>query len=315
MCLPVLGALLPPPSRQREPHRRRLLLRGREGGLPSCSVPGRCPHAALRARSRWVVPAGSALPAAVPGPRGAIRGRAAPPAAPRTHRSAPPQPTGGAADGARTARAPLPAALRRRRPSPAHHEATSAPLPAAWRVPDVETRHHRAPLREQARERGGSAMAGILFEDIFDVKDIDPEGKKFDRGELEPPRSQPLFPEPLTLTRASGRPRCRRGRGRVRRGLPCVDRPALHSVSPALRERVLQDGPHPGRQHPDLPRGPRYAAGIGGEGSWGGGRPGLAWPAARRVCVVPSCPSSQGCVVLALLGLNSVRPHCAVGFV
>lgn len=26
------------------------------------------------------------------------------------------------------------------------------------------------------------AMAGILFEDIFDVKDIDPEGKKFDRG-------------------------------------------------------------------------------------------------------------------------------------
>lgn len=25
-------------------------------------------------------------------------------------------------------------------------------------------------------------MAGILFEDIFDVKDIDPDGKKFDRG-------------------------------------------------------------------------------------------------------------------------------------
>ncbi|KAK3561817.1 hypothetical protein QTP86_015254 [Hemibagrus guttatus] len=24
-------------------------------------------------------------------------------------------------------------------------------------------------------------MAGILFEDIFDVKDIDPDGKKFDR--------------------------------------------------------------------------------------------------------------------------------------
>lgn len=24
-------------------------------------------------------------------------------------------------------------------------------------------------------------MAGILFEDIFNVKDIDPEGKKFDR--------------------------------------------------------------------------------------------------------------------------------------
>ncbi len=25
------------------------------------------------------------------------------------------------------------------------------------------------------------AMAGVLFEDIFDVKDMDPEGKKFDR--------------------------------------------------------------------------------------------------------------------------------------
>lgn len=28
-------------------------------------------------------------------------------------------------------------------------------------------------------------MAGVLFEDIFNVKDIDPEGKKFDRGRLE----------------------------------------------------------------------------------------------------------------------------------
>ena len=27
-------------------------------------------------------------------------------------------------------------------------------------------------------------MAGILFEDIFDVKDIDPDGKKFERGEF-----------------------------------------------------------------------------------------------------------------------------------
>ena len=27
-------------------------------------------------------------------------------------------------------------------------------------------------------------MAGVLFEDIFDVKDIDPEGKKFDRGNM-----------------------------------------------------------------------------------------------------------------------------------
>lgn len=27
-------------------------------------------------------------------------------------------------------------------------------------------------------------MAGVLFEDIFDVKDINPEGKKFDRGNI-----------------------------------------------------------------------------------------------------------------------------------
>ena len=27
-------------------------------------------------------------------------------------------------------------------------------------------------------------MSGVLFEDIFDVKDIDPEGKKFERGIL-----------------------------------------------------------------------------------------------------------------------------------
>ena len=25
-------------------------------------------------------------------------------------------------------------------------------------------------------------MAGVLFEDIFDVKDVDPDGKKFERG-------------------------------------------------------------------------------------------------------------------------------------
>lgn len=30
-------------------------------------------------------------------------------------------------------------------------------------------------------------MAGILFEDIFDVKDIDPEGKKFERGKFVTP--------------------------------------------------------------------------------------------------------------------------------
>lgn len=49
-------------------------------------------------------------------------------------------------------------------------------------------------------------MAGILFEDIFDVKDIDPEGKKFDRGKqgrdslprppLVVPKPRPLHPRP-----------------------------------------------------------------------------------------------------------------------
>ena len=28
-------------------------------------------------------------------------------------------------------------------------------------------------------------MDDIIFEDIFDVKDIDPDGPKFDRGNLE----------------------------------------------------------------------------------------------------------------------------------
>merc|ERR1712209_305270 len=33
----------------------------------------------------------------------------------------------------------------------------------------------------QELSRKTHKMAGILFEDIFDVKDIDPEGKRFDR--------------------------------------------------------------------------------------------------------------------------------------
>lgn len=32
-------------------------------------------------------------------------------------------------------------------------------------------------------------MAGVLFEDIFNVKDIDPEGKKFDRGKSIKPKN------------------------------------------------------------------------------------------------------------------------------
>lgn len=37
--------------------------------------------------------------------------------------------------------------------------------------------------RQSAGQSVFSNMAGVLFEDIFNVKDIDPEGKKFDRGE------------------------------------------------------------------------------------------------------------------------------------
>lgn len=33
-------------------------------------------------------------------------------------------------------------------------------------------------------------MSGVLFEDIFDVKDIDPDGKKFDRGKLNIQRTK-----------------------------------------------------------------------------------------------------------------------------
>ena len=40
---------------------------------------------------------------------------------------------------------------------------------------DIQKRQS-SPLADVCRK-----MAGVLFEDIFDVKDIDPEGKKFDR--------------------------------------------------------------------------------------------------------------------------------------
>lgn len=48
------------------------------------------------------------------------------------------------------------------------------------------TRHagRSSSIRRQAAVRTRVVkMAGVLFEDIFNVKDIDPEGKKFDRGE------------------------------------------------------------------------------------------------------------------------------------
>lgn len=36
----------------------------------------------------------------------------------------------------------------------------------------------------QSLRQIAAKMAGVLFEDIFNVKDIDPEGKKFDRGKF-----------------------------------------------------------------------------------------------------------------------------------
>lgn len=44
----------------------------------------------------------------------------------------------------------------------------------------LSTRHQRAV--QTGVHSVNSNMAGVLFEDIFNVKDIDPEGKKFDRG-------------------------------------------------------------------------------------------------------------------------------------
>lgn len=41
-----------------------------------------------------------------------------------------------------------------------------------------------AARRRRAARSFVFTMAGVLFEDIFNVKDIDPEGKKFDRGEF-----------------------------------------------------------------------------------------------------------------------------------
>ena len=53
-------------------------------------------------------------------------------------------------------------------------------------------------------------MAGILVEDIFDVKDIDPTGKKFERGIL--PSVLFLFHNPRMSI-----PACRRGHGQTTR--------------------------------------------------------------------------------------------------
>lgn len=50
------------------------------------------------------------------------------------------------------------------------------------RLPLVETKRDRPILK--LSESGSSTtttMASVLFEDIFNVKDMDPEGRKFDR--------------------------------------------------------------------------------------------------------------------------------------
>lgn len=38
------------------------------------------------------------------------------------------------------------------------------------------------PFGNHVHQNTRHKMAGVVFEDIFDVKDIDPGGKKFDRG-------------------------------------------------------------------------------------------------------------------------------------
>ena len=56
----------------------------------------------------------------------------------------------------------------------------SSPSRAKYR----EKHPHINNLNEKlSRKQASHNMSGVLFEDIFDVKDIDPDGKKFERGE------------------------------------------------------------------------------------------------------------------------------------
>ena len=68
-------------------------------------------------------------------------------------------------------------------------------------------------------------MAGILFEDIFDVKDIDPDGKKFERGKQEVVNQAVYFVFVLFFV----------------------------SVSVVLWERKFQNGPHTGCECATVP--------------------------------------------------------------
>ena len=60
---------------------------------------------------------------------------------------------------------------------------TRVPLHTTWS--DISNKSTPPnPHAESAKIVCAVVMAGILFEDIFDVKDIDPDGKKFERGKL-----------------------------------------------------------------------------------------------------------------------------------
>lgn len=144
-------------------------------------------------------------------------------------------------------------------------------------------------------------MAGILFEDIFDVKDIDPEGKKFDRGELEPSCSHPLFPEPLLSFGPPSGPGADVGGGTgvgaawPNRGRPPRSTQCLACTARASPSRWTSSWTSTSRSTPWT--SVRRRDGEQGGGEEGGGRPGLLRAGSAWCWAVPS---SQGCVVLAL---------------
>lgn len=110
-------------------------------------------------------------------------------------------------------------------------------------------------------------MAGILFEDIFDVKDIDPEGKKFDRGELGPGPLLPVPRRPVPPARAPprvGSPRSAPAAPPLPQGFPSPAAvpsappraPCLALLAPLCSSRCPCTPPsaagrwHPSRTHP-----------------------------------------------------------------
>lgn len=136
-------------------------------------------------------------------------------------------------------------------------------------------------------------MAGILFEDIFDVKDIDPEGKKFDRGESGPAR----------FSRPPVRPSRRRWPLRTlaapeRRASPGLPQPRRRA---ARGPRVL----HPSPCCAQLRQLPGSAS-IPAPSESGSGAS-LGW----EDHPVPTQPSGIFCVLVLTLLLSPVsRLHC-----